>query len=78
MKTAISLPDKLFAVVDKVASDKGLSRSALVAEALREYVNKHADSDLTTRINDAVMSVGQPRDAVVSAQSRSVLRGTEW
>jgi len=78
MKTAISLPDNLFAVVDKYASDKGISRSALVAEALREYIHRHKDVDLTAKINAAIASHGQSLDAVVIGQSNSVLRNTEW
>ena len=78
MKIAISLPDNLFAVVDKFANDHDLSRSALVAEALREYVDKHRDDDLTAKINEAVASVGQPRDADVIGQSNAVLRRTSW
>jgi metal-responsive CopG/Arc/MetJ family transcriptional regulator len=50
MKIAISLPDNLFAVVDKFANDHDLSRSALVAEALREYMGKHRDDDLTAKM----------------------------
>lgn len=78
MKTAISLPDDLFAVVDKYANDSGLSRSAVIAEALREFIVKHKAVDITARINDAVSLVGQPRDPAVIAQSTSILRKTEW
>ena len=78
MKAAISLPDDLFLRADKFAQDKGLSRSAFVAEALREYIDRHQSADLTQRINDAIAAEGQPVDEVVLRQSRRRLRGVEW
>jgi metal-responsive CopG/Arc/MetJ family transcriptional regulator len=53
MKTAISLPDKLFASTDALAKRLGVSRSQLVATALAEFVAKHRGGDVTRRL-DAV------------------------
>jgi metal-responsive CopG/Arc/MetJ family transcriptional regulator len=53
MKTAISLPDKLFESTDALARRLGLSRSQLVATALAEFLAKHRGRDLTRRL-DAV------------------------
>ncbi len=53
MKTAISLPDKLFESTDALARRLGLSRSQLVATALAEFVAKHRGRDVTRRL-DAV------------------------
>ena len=53
MKTAISLPDKLFVSADALAKRLGVSRSHLVATALAEYVAKHRGGDVTRRL-DAV------------------------
>lgn len=78
MKTAISLPDDLFAVADKYANENGLTRSALIAEALREYIDKHKSIDLTLKINEAIQHIGQPRDSAVIARSSTLLRNSEW
>jgi metal-responsive CopG/Arc/MetJ family transcriptional regulator len=53
MKTAISLPDKLFASTDALARRLGVSRSHLVATALADFLAKHRGGDVTQRL-DAV------------------------
>jgi metal-responsive CopG/Arc/MetJ family transcriptional regulator len=52
MKTAISLPDPLFEAADRLARRLGKSRSQLYAEALRAYLDKHSDQDITARLNE--------------------------
>ncbi len=78
MKTAISLPDDLFEVADKYATDNGLSRSALYAHALREFLDRHRTDDLKDRINAAIDKAGQPRDALLSRVANKALLGQEW
>jgi len=78
MKAAISLPDDLFARADKYAQDKGLSRSALVAEALREYIDRHRSIDITEQLNRAIAAEGQPRDEAIVRQSRQRLKRADW
>ena len=68
MKTAISLPDDLFAAADAFAARHGQSRSSLFAEALREYLARH-DSDQITRRLDALaaeLDTTLPRDGARS------------
>ena len=52
MKTAISLPDPLFKAAEQLARQLGKSRSQLYAEALREYLKRHRDQDVTQRLNE--------------------------
>jgi metal-responsive CopG/Arc/MetJ family transcriptional regulator len=52
MKTAVSLPDPLFEAADQLARQLGKSRSQLYAEALREYLERHRDEDITRRLNE--------------------------
>jgi hypothetical protein len=40
MKTAISIPDKLFQEIDEVARKQNCSRSAILAIATREYLER--------------------------------------
>ncbi len=51
MKTAISLPDKLFNHAEKVAKEEGLSRSELYAKALAHYIEQNQREGITERIN---------------------------
>ena len=51
MKATISLPDEVFASADVLAKRLRVSRSALYATAVAEYVAKHGDADVTARLN---------------------------
>ncbi len=51
MKTAISIPDDLFATADQLAARLGVSRSELYVIALREYVAEHHHDRVTERLN---------------------------
>jgi predicted DNA-binding protein len=52
MKTAVPLPDPLFKAADQLARQLGKSRSQLYAEALRDYLERHRDEDITRRLNE--------------------------
>lgn len=47
MKTAVSLPDDIFRAADKLAKRARKSRSRLYAEALAEYLARHASDEVT-------------------------------
>lgn len=51
MKTAISLPDDLFASAEALAERLGVSRSRLIATALAEFVAKHQGRKVTERLD---------------------------
>jgi hypothetical protein len=53
MKTAISLPDKLFREADMFAERAGVSRSELYATAVAEYLARRNEAVVTARL-DAV------------------------
>jgi metal-responsive CopG/Arc/MetJ family transcriptional regulator len=78
MKTAISLPDDLFASADALARRLGISRSGLIAAALAEFVAKHRASKISERL-DAVYAAEKGRvDPAVSRAQRQVLDQSEW
>ena len=78
MKTAISLPDDLFASADALARRLGMSRSGLVAAALAEFVAKHKASKISERL-DAVYAAEDSRlDEPLSRAQAKVLRRSEW
>ena len=78
MKTAISLPDEIFQSADALAERLGLSRSELYATAVAEYLAKHRDEDVTSRLNEVYADQHSGIDpALRSAQAQSV-SSTEW
>ena len=78
MKTAISIPDKLFLAADQFAHEHGFSRSQLFAEAVAQYLAQHPADRITERL-DEVYGAGPARldDSLARMQSSS-LDQEEW
>lgn len=73
MKTAISLPDDLFSAADALAGRLGVSRSELYATAVAEFLAKHADDNVTARLNQVYAEEASMLDpALRRAQFRSL------
>ena len=51
MKTAISIPDPIFAAAEKLARRLGISRSQLYSEAVDALIEKHRYSGVTEQLN---------------------------
>lgn len=51
MKTAISLPDRLYKQAEKTAKSLGIPRSQLVAKALQEFISRHTQDSVTENLN---------------------------
>jgi predicted transcriptional regulator len=52
MKTAISIPDRVFHLAEQLAARLRVSRSALYSRALAAMVDKHQDDLITARLNE--------------------------
>lgn len=53
MKTAVSLPDDLFRLIDLYARRSRLSRSEVLARAAREYLARKESGEILDAINRA-------------------------
>ena len=51
MKTAVSLPDRLYHEAEKTARSMGIPRSRLFAKALEEFIEHHKRENVTERLN---------------------------
>jgi metal-responsive CopG/Arc/MetJ family transcriptional regulator len=78
MKTAVSIPDDVFAEAERLARRIGASRSRLFSNALREYVARHAPDHVTEVMNRVCAEIGDDRDGFVGAAARRVLERSEW
>ncbi|MCC6179815.1 MAG: ribbon-helix-helix protein, CopG family [Chloroflexi bacterium] len=78
MKTAVSIPDDVFAEVERLVRERGVSRSQLYAEALREYVARHHADAVTEALNRVYSDEPDGVDEFVSAASQRLLRQAEW
>lgn len=78
MKTAVSLPDSVFRAAERHAKRTRKSRSQLYAEAISEYLTRHAPDEVTETMNRVVDELGEPADPFVNATARRILERTEW
>ena len=79
MKTAVSVPDDLFAQVDRLARRSGRSRSEVYSTALREYMARHAPDEVTAALDAVVEQVGRTGpDAFVAEAAHRALNTAEW
>ncbi|MBI4230053.1 MAG: hypothetical protein HY608_04375 [Planctomycetes bacterium] len=78
MKTAISLPDGVFRAAETHARRARKSRSRLYAEAISEYLSRHAPEEVTEGINRVVDKIREPVDPFVSASARRILKRAKW
>jgi len=51
MKTAISVPDRVFRSADSLAKRLGISRSELYTTAVTEFLSKHQSRHVTSRLD---------------------------
>jgi metal-responsive CopG/Arc/MetJ family transcriptional regulator len=59
MKTAVSIPDRVFQSAEKLAARLGVSRSELYAKALATLVEKHREDLITAKLNELYRSEGE-------------------
>ncbi|HEV2690223.1 MAG TPA: ribbon-helix-helix protein, CopG family [Bryobacteraceae bacterium] len=78
MKTAVSIPDDVFAGAERLARRTKKSRSKLFSDAIKEYVARHAPDEVTEAMNRACAELGNPGDGFVSSAARSTLERSEW
>lgn len=79
MKTAVSLPDELFHAAERHARRSSRSRSRLYADAIAEYLARHAPDEVTEAMDRVVDRLGDTApDDFVAAAARKTLERSEW
>ena len=79
MKTAVSVPDDLFAQVDRLARRSHRSRSEVYSAALREYVARHAPDEVTARLDAVMVETGDAESGDISGRAaRRTFESGEW
>jgi predicted transcriptional regulator len=77
MKTAISIPDDLFADAERLARELKKSRSRLYGDALREYLARHSSESITETLN-RVCGEALPGSEFAGAVARRTLERSDW
>ena len=78
MKTAISIPDKLFKSVETFARRRKMSRSALFSHAVEEYIQHHRQDNVTQRLNQVYADQSSSLDPVLTELQNVSLQKEKW
>jgi predicted transcriptional regulator len=79
MKTAVSVPDDVFARAEDLAKRLKLNRSQLFSRALAEFVARHAPEDVTDALDRVCAEIDDDEEAdFVLSAGRQMLRRTKW
>ncbi len=78
MKTAISIPDKLFRKVDQYAQKHGYSRSELFAKAVAQYLEMHPSDHITKQLDEIYSSEPAELNKTLSNMQLSSIKKEEW
>jgi hypothetical protein len=78
MKTAVSVPNEIFAKAERLARRMKKSRSELFSIALAEYIARHAPDHVTETMNQVCAEIGGEADPFVAAASQRTLERAEW
>jgi metal-responsive CopG/Arc/MetJ family transcriptional regulator len=74
MKTAISLPDRLYADAEETAKSLGIPRSQLYAKAIEEYINTHKKDRITEQLNEVYNDSSVLYESAISIVSLESIR----
>ena len=78
MKTAISVPDDIFKLSEKLARKLKLSRSAVFALGIRKLGEELDEENLIARINAVCKEVDTSLEPEIQAYVGRKLAETEW
>ena len=79
MKTAVSIPDKVFNSAEKLARRLGKTRSEVYAKAVQDYVERHQDDEVTAKLNTVYTSESSKLDPVLQdLQTQSLIKNNPW
>ena len=78
MKVAISVPDPVFRAAERFAKERGISRSQLFAEALKEYLAQHGPEAVKAQLDRVYESEKSELDEPFIRAQSAVLKDEAW
>jgi metal-responsive CopG/Arc/MetJ family transcriptional regulator len=78
MKTAISIPDKIFRDAERLSRRLKKSRSQIYTEAVTEYIARHDPEAVTEAMNRVCEAMDTYPDPAISGAARGTLEIVEW
>jgi hypothetical protein len=77
MKTAVSIPDEVYAEAERLSKHTKKSLSRLFSDAVAEYMARH-DPQAVTAAMDRVCAESGNRDEFVASAARRTIEKCEW
>lgn len=78
MKTAISIPDKVFRSAEGLAKRLGVSRSQLYSTAISEYLSRHHGKEVTEQLDSIYFEVNSSLSPGLALLQSKSLAQEEW
>jgi metal-responsive CopG/Arc/MetJ family transcriptional regulator len=78
VKTAVSLPDELFARAELAARRLRVSRSELYARAIAEFLQLQKDMSITERLNEVYSTDPASIDPVLAQAQSDSIEHEKW
>jgi len=78
MKTAISIPDKVFNSADLLAKKLKVSRSQLYTKAIEEFVTEHARTSVREKLDQVYATESSTMDPAVARAQAAAIAREDW
>jgi metal-responsive CopG/Arc/MetJ family transcriptional regulator len=78
VKTAVSLPDRVFDAAERVAKRLGISRSELYARAVARFVEEHRGDRVTEALDRLYAEADSTLDPTLARLQAASLPRDEW
>jgi len=78
MKTAISVPDDVFELSERLAKKLKVSRSQIFAMGVKKLAEEHDDDEVTARLNEFYSQEKAEIDPVIMKMAALSLPKEEW
>jgi metal-responsive CopG/Arc/MetJ family transcriptional regulator len=78
MKTAVSIPDKLFSEADNLAKSMGISRSELYQKAIDQFLHDNRFTGVTEKLNALYSGLESKLDDEVSEMQFHTINSEDW
>jgi len=78
MKTAISVPNDVFQLSEKLAKKLKVSRSAIFAMGVRKLAEEHDEDEIIAQINRVCEKVDTSLDPTVRQYQNRILQREKW
>lgn len=78
MKTAVSVPDDVYAQAEELMRRTGRTRSEIYSTALRDYLADHQPVPVTAAMDQALEEIDPEPDPFLDASARATLANAEW